>query len=245
MPTPHVLPCLALVAAALVGCSNGEPPPSPTSPARSAPQLPTSSPRLDIEAERAAVREVFLGYRRAITAQQGEVAFQHTSAKTIDHFESVRVAALEMPETKLRAAPLMDKIMILSLRARLTRAQLEGSTGKELFVMGIDRGWTGDDVAQLEPAEIRIDGDTARIGIRKGDIVLPSAAGFRAHREGSVWKLDVMSIQRFAEPTLRKAIQEIDPDEDKAITQAVALLTEKKVGPEIWQPLRQPASDKR
>lgn len=242
MRMPLLSSCVALASLLLAACSQDAPPPPATDAER--PVAQTSGSHLDIEAERAAVREVFLGYRNAIVAQRGEDAVRVTSVKTLDYYESMRVSALEMLEVEVRGASLMDKIMVLSFRARLTQAQLESSSGKDLFVMAVDRGWIGDDVGQSEPGEIRIDNDTARIGVRKGNVVLPSAAGLRAYREGSVWRLDVMSIRRVAEPALRAAVQKIDTDEDRAMVKMIEVLTDKKVGPEIWQPLRKRAKGK-
>jgi hypothetical protein len=242
-------PRLAFALTALLfvaACSKGDAsPPDPNAkPKTAAPDAPAPPKPVDSEAERAAVAGVFDGYKRAILAGKGAESTAFISDKTFAYYESMRVAALEMPAAEVRRAKVMDKLMILSLRARVARADLERWKSKELFVHAVDQGWIGDDVRDLEADEVRIDGDVAQIGIRKGATKVPPAMGFTAYREGGAWKLDIMSVRKIGEPALAAAMREIDRDEDRALLTVLGTLVDKKLDDGIWEPLAKGAQDK-
>jgi hypothetical protein len=185
--------------------------------------------------DEAAVRQVFLDYRKAIDAKRGHDAASVAATRTIDYFETMRRAALSMPAAELRKRPTMDRLMALTIRARFEPAVLRKLDGRGLFALGVDEGMVGKDVQSLDPGPVELDGDTARIGlVTRGDSV-PPQSGFRFDREKGAWKIDVMSITPLATPVLEQALARIDPDPDVAMVALLEKLVGKPLGATIWQ----------
>lgn len=234
---------------ALVACTSSDSPseksPQPEAPAKTEDPKPAEPQAASgVDAERAAVEEMFFAYKKSILSQDAEEAAAVVSQKTFDYYDAMRKAALTRSAEETHAAPLMDRMMILMFRSRVERSDLEAFDGKGAFMLGVEKGWIGDDAAKLEPGEIRIDGDTARIGVTAGGQTgIPSTLGFRAYREEGRWKLDVMSIRDASEPVLANAMKQIDPDEDKALLKVLSMVAERELDDSIWEPLVEPAGN--
>ncbi|AKT39511.1 hypothetical protein [Chondromyces crocatus] len=189
------------------------------------------------DADQAAVRDIFLRYRDAIVTRKGKEAVGVVSTKTLGYFDAMRTGALHMSASELRAQPVMDRLMILLLRARIPKEELQGWTGKELFAVAVDNGWVGDNVQSIQPSTIEIQGNEARIGARAGGEELPSAMGFKAYREEGGWKLDVMSIGEIAQQALQEQLGQIDPDADRALLMLLSQLLQRKLDASIFEPI--------
>lgn len=214
--------------------STGAKPAAP--PGKPTPTATAATPA-SLKADSAAVRKLFDAYRKAIMEKKGGEAADLVSDKTLAYFEAMRVAALEKPAAEVRSAPLMDRTMILLLRASVGKEDLLRWSGRDLFIAAIDRGWVGDDVQAMEADEIVIHGDEALLGGGAGGKSLPPELGLRAYREGKTWKLDVMSIRNAAEPALLKELQKLHPDVDRALIAVIGALLQRKIEESIWEPL--------
>lgn len=227
-----------------------EAPPSAAAPSAKAaapankPAASAASPPADVEKDTAAARELFVSYRKAIVARNGKEAVGLVSDRTIEYYDAMRVAALEKPAAEVRRAPLFDKMMILLLRARVPREDLQRWSGRDLFIHAVDQGWVGDEVQGLEPGKVTLEGAEARIGMRSGGKALPASMGFRAYREGKAWKLDVMSVAQAAEPALLEQLGRLNPDIDRALLTVVGNVIDRPVDDSLWEPLA-PRSDPR
>lgn len=194
-------------------------------------------PSAEEEKDMAAARGLFLDYRRAIVNRRGKEAAALVSDKTIAYYDAMRIAALEQPAGDVRSAPLFDKMMILLLRARLPKEDLQRWSGRDLFIYAVDQGWVGDDLQGLEPGKITIAGAEAHIGMQSGGKALPRSMGFRAYREGAAWRLDVMSVAQAAEPALLEQLGKLHPDIDRALLTVVGIAVEREVDESLWEPL--------
>lgn len=186
--------------------------------------------------DEAAVRQVFLGYRKAIDEKSGERAASFAATRTIEYFDAMRRAALSMPAAELRKQPMMDRLMALSMRARFDADVLRKLDGRGLFALGVDEGMVGKDVLSLEPGAAVVAGDTARIGLVSRGEEVPPESGFRFDREQGSWRLDVMSIAPLATPALEQALASVDADPDVAMVKLLEKIAGKPLGAAIWQP---------
>lgn len=202
----------------------------------------SSSAALPTENDVEGVRAVFLAYKKAVYDKDGEGAAKAASSTTIEYFETSRRAALSMPEATLRTKPLMFKLMVLMIRARLSADRLKAMDGRGLFVYAVNDGLVGQEGRNLEPHKIDFVGNNARLGIRKGETILPPELGFKVPREQGQWKLDVMSVadNDLVKKESEKAFASVDPDLDVAIVKIVAMHEKRPIGPEIWTPLEEP-----
>jgi hypothetical protein len=214
-----------------VSCTDGT-----TSAAAPAPAPVVERKPTDVSDEQA-IRAAFDGYREAILAHRGVEAAALVTDDIFDYMDSMRQAALTASADHTRRKTLMDKIMVLSLRARISLTDLKEMTGRELFAHSVDLGMNGDSSRGLEADVIEIHGDTAKVGLRKDGQTVPPSIGFRFAKSGGTWRLDVMSATRLATTALPDMLAAIDPDPDVAIAKVIELSSGKPVSKTIWEPL--------
>jgi hypothetical protein len=183
------------------------------------------------------VKRCFLDYREAIGKPDGERAASLAAASTLDYFEFTRRAALSMPEPELRKRGLMDRLQILTIRARIPAATLRAVDGRGLFAVAVQEGMTGSMAKTLEPGEVELDGSSARLGIRTDEETLPPGSGFRLAREADGWKLDVISVAALAEPEFEQMLRDLDPDLDVALLRVLSKVAKKPIDRSIFRPL--------
>ncbi len=191
-------------------------------------------------ADDAALRALLADYKKAIYARDGEKAAALVAEPTITYFEAVRKDALYAAEADVRKKPLMDRLMVVIVRARVDADRLRKSDGKGLFVHAVNEGMVGEEARTLEPGAVEVEGDLGKIGIRSGKDEVPPDLGFRAYRESGTWKLDVMSVSKIGAPALQKVLQDIDPDVDQAMLKLLEMMTGRKIGLEIYKPIDPP-----
>lgn len=243
--------CAVLAAALSFGCDSGRsaaPVDAPSASSSTTPASPEQSgatrssdtavaPAAPSAAEdEAAVRQVFLGYRKAIDEKSGERAASFAATRTIEYFDAMRRAALSMPAAELRKQPTMDRLMALTMRARFDAAVLRKLDGRGLFALGVDEGMVGKDVLSLDPGAVVVAGDTARIGLVSRGQEVPPESGFRFERERGHWRLDVMSIAPLATPALEQMLASVDADPDVAMVRLLEKIAGKPLGAAIWEP---------
>ncbi len=209
-----------------------------------------SSARAAANAERnkkdaAAVKDLFTKYRDAILSKDGKTAVSFVSKDNIQYYEKMRKHALRTPAAEVRAMGLFDKLMVLTLRAKMTAKELAGMDGRKVYIHGVEKGWIGDNVKKMEPSEVIVEGDVARIGLTIGPgKQLPPKAGFRALREGKAWRLDLLSIASLATQGLAAQLKRIDPDVDKALLKVMEIMSGKPQTMALFDPL-QPEGEKK
>jgi hypothetical protein len=201
---------------------------------------PSAAASASVEADKAAIGALVSEHKKAIYARDGDKAAALVAEPTIVYFESVRKDALAAPEADLRKKPLVDRLMILIIRARVDVERLRQGDGKSLFAYAVKEGMVGEEARTLEPGDVEVEGDMAKVGVRMGAQTLPPEVGFRAYREQGAWKLHLMSVMKLAGPALEQQLKGIDPDPDAAMIKVLETLLGRKVGAEIWQPLDPP-----
>jgi hypothetical protein len=215
-------------------CRDATPRPHAPAPEKAPPSA--AEPHTDGPDEQA-IRTAFVGYRDAVLSRRGAVAAELVTADIFDYMDSMRTEALTATADHVRRKALMDKYMVLTFRARISLADLKKMTGRELFAHSVDIGMNGDSSRGLEPDAIEIDGDVARVGLRKDGQTMPPSGGFRFVKSGGAWRLDVMSASRLATAALPQVLKSIDPDPDRAILKLLELGLGKPVPATLWEPL--------
>ena len=136
---------------------------TPSSPAAQQGQqgaAPSEEQRLE------AVRESVRDYAEALTAKDGEAAAALVVAATFGFYEDLRIAALRSTREQLESWDLMSVLMVLQIRSRVSRAELEALDGRGLFLRAVADGLVGDGVDEVGLDEIWIDEAGAHAEVR-------------------------------------------------------------------------------
>ena len=207
---------LLLSLAALIGCDRADP--------------------VDVSGVEAA----FEGYRTAALAADGETAVQHISQRTLDAFEVYRTQALTADGATVRVLPVMDRLMVATLRVQVGAERLSAMNGRDLFVYTVSEGMVGETsmrTAQMEA--VRIDGDSAVADfVARG----PRAPILEFHREDGAWKWDMMPVMDLGSEAFAEQARQAGMDVDELIFMSLSILAGEPIDESIYD---SPASEPR
>jgi len=195
-----------------------------------------------VRADQQAVRGVFDRYFNAVKQRDGKAASAYVTQSTIDYYQTMLDACLDFGEERTKAMPLMDRLMVVMVRHRVDPERLRSMTGHDLFVMGVDRGWVGDDsmnrlVSGAYDFEIDVKSETAAISL------VDSASGkvnkdiITLEREGGDWRLDLYTLMKKTQPVVRARIIEAEMTENQFILMVAGLNSDKPAEETVWQPV--------
>jgi hypothetical protein len=185
--------------------------------------------------EQAAVRAAFAEYKKRLLSGRTWTWPSLVSQRTVDYYGRARQRALEATEAEVRALPLPEKLLVLTLRHRLEPQQLRDWTAKRILDHAFRQGWIDKaSVADGEIGSVEIDGDHARAQFRHSGQRVPYDMELR--REDGRWKVDLVPLLVGAAPALRRLAAEQQWTEDELIVRLLEQGTSKQVSPAIWKP---------
>lgn len=184
-------------------------------------------PQAEADAVRAAARD----YIAAAHGRDGAAAARLVSRETRAHYARLARLAVSAPEAQVRAAPLMERLMILMYRHRVPAADLRGLAGDAAFAYTIDEGWvSGDADGGPDVSQVPVYGKDDHAVLGDGE------AAVYFIREDGAWRWDMM-------PTVRAASATLAPPPDSGMTEDEFVMFVLKYSsgrdpsPDIWRPL--------
>jgi hypothetical protein len=162
-----------------------------------APALPPSPAELEREREREVVREAVRRYAGALEARDVAAATATVASETFHLYEELRLLAASAPRTQLETLDLMSVMLVLQIRARFVRSELETVDGRALFERAVEAGLVGDEVRDVPLDEVWIDDAGAHAEIRiEGEPVVWLL------REDEQWRVDIPKMIRVLGPAI-------------------------------------------
>jgi hypothetical protein len=219
---------------------------APSTPSKSAGQAPartasdeaastSSAPTDPREAELLAL---WNEYRRCLVARDGTSALAVLTPETFAEYERLRRLSLELTRAELVQADLMDRVVVLSVRARLTGAELRAMTGRELLRLSIDRGWVGSNLPNSVKLK-RVEGRVAYVAFVENGEEMPFEIPM-LRQSGSRWGVDLVELSRLVRPAMQQLLTRLAEQHGTDLNGALILIIERLIGqapPEsIWDP---------
>ena len=130
---------------------------------------------------------------------------------------------------------IIDKLLVLRLRARLNPSQLDQLDGKTLLAHSIDEAMIGkNSILHSDIGKIRFKDSlaTARL-LAKG---FPLPMHYTYTKENGQWKLDITSILPKASFFMEKAAQGEKVSENQYVLDIIRYSEDRDIGPDIWHP---------
>jgi hypothetical protein len=187
--------------------------------------------------DEAAVRAAFTAYSALAASGRTTSWPSLVSRRTVDYYTRARERALSATEAEVRALPLDERFLVLTLRHRLDPDRLRAWSGKLIFDHSLRHGWVDKEAvvgSVLGPVEI--DGDQARAVLLDGGE--PLHYDLELRREDGRWKLDLVTIFRGDAVALQMRARQTRRTEDEMILYELEWATSTKVSPAIWTPAR-------
>jgi hypothetical protein len=187
--------------------------------------------------ETGAVRAAFDNYKSAILNDQGEDAVKYVDSRTMKYYSDMLELVKNANEAEVNALSVVDKMMVLTVRHRTSKEDILSFDGKELLVYAIKSGMVGkNSVSDNTIGEITIDNNFA-----KGQLISKGQKApfyFHFYKEDDQWKIDITSIFSVATATFENIIQESGQEENEFIFSLLEMVSGKKPGPEVWEPVK-------
>ncbi|TAE51723.1 MAG: hypothetical protein EAZ89_09710 [Bacteroidetes bacterium] len=187
--------------------------------------------------EEKAVRKSFEQYKKALLDENGAKAALWVDRQTIGYYQQVLLWVKEADSAQTDALPLLDKLMVFSVRHRTPHEDILSFDAKALFAYAVEKGMVGKgSVAGNSLGTLRIQNDQA-----EGQLISqgnPTSFYFTFHKEEGRWKLNLTRIFPLAEPALRQSVTDSEMEENAYFFYILELLTGEKPGPDIWQPVK-------
>lgn len=186
-----------------------------------------------------AVKQTFDSYTRALKARDGRTAAELVDRDTLAYFDQMRQHALRSRAQTVKGLNVMDKLMVLSIRAQLGAARLRTTSGKQFFALTVSRGMVAKNPGANQPLGLV----TVRGNDAEAAIAVPPASPVKPRwhfrKENGRWKLRLVPLLRMVAPYMKQMLRNIDPDENAALLKIIKMVATKPVrpvGPALWNP---------
>ena len=183
------------------------------------------------------VRKTFDGYKAAILNDKGEDALKYVDSRTIKYYGDIIGLVKTADSTKINTLSILDKLMVFSVRHRTAKSDILSFDGKALFVYAIKSGMVGkNSVTNLAVGEVIIENEFA-----KGQLIVNGQKApfyFHFYKEEGQWKLDLTSLFPLSTMAFKKIADESGVDQNEYLFSLLEMITGKKPGTEIWQPVQ-------
>lgn len=151
------------------------------------------------------VRQDYAKLKQALERGDGKTAASLVTADTLALYEKCRALAIDAPESTLRPLDQMSVVMVLQLRYLLTKNELQGMTGAELFAWGVEKGLLKKETVEgIEILGVEFDDTRAAASLTKHGQLLGNSK-FDFVQEDDHWKLDMLPIIDAGNLTLEQA----------------------------------------
>ncbi len=182
-----------------------------------------------------AVMATFDGYKQAILQDKGAEAATYVSQRTFDYYQQMADFSRHADSLQVDSLPVMDKMMVLLLRARTPKKDLLAMDGRAIFIYAIEQGMVGkNSVASNEVYRVMYEEDFARGDMKVRGQVVPLAMHF--YRESDTWKLDLTSLFPTTTLAFNKLISDSGRTENEYLEGMIRSVAARPKNP-IWKPL--------
>jgi hypothetical protein len=184
----------------------------------------------------AEIRNVYGAYMKALQHGDGARAAELADARTVEYYRGILDLARHADSTKVAGLDLLDRILVLGLRANSDRKELRHMEVREAMMIGSGSAMIGqDEMARMDLGTVSIEGDHASAPLTMYGFPLP--ASFHFNRENGQWKVDVTELFSFS----RMAFEELARQGEGTDTAWIMeLIGEPRGGSldSLWHPLQ-------
>lgn len=170
------------------------------------PETPTPAPSPvspELEREHELVRESVRRYAAALSSRDPAAATETVVRETFDLYEELRVLAATAPRARLEALDLMTVMLVLQIRVRFGRSELDVVDGRGLFERAVAAGLVGAQVDDVSLDEVWIDEAGAHAEVRmQGDPIV------WLRKQDEQWRIDIPAMIQMLGPAIESLARE-------------------------------------
>jgi hypothetical protein len=189
------------------------------------------------KAEEKLVKASFEKYKSSILNDKGEEAVRYVDSRTIKYYGNVLHWVKNADAGEVEKLSMLDKLMVFTIRHKTLREDILSFNGEGLLVYAIKSGMVGKhSVANASIGSVSIEE-----GFAKGQYVSngkETPLYFHFYKEENQWKIDLTSIFEVSTMAFKKMADESGQSESEYIFSLLEMMTHRKPGEEIWQPVK-------
>lgn len=189
------------------------------------------------QTEEQLVKKTFETYKSAILNDKGEEAVEQVDAKTINYYGDILDKVKTADSLTVDKFTLMDKLMVLIIRHRISKDEILTTNGKQLLVTAIKMGMVGkSSVMNNEVGVVKVNGNFAT-----GELLVQgqkTPLAFEFNKENGAWKLDLTAVFPAGEAAFRQMVKQSGEPENAYLLSLIELTSGKEPGAEVWVPVK-------
>lgn len=183
------------------------------------------------------VRKAFEKYKTAILSDKGKEAVNSVDTRTINYYNKIINETIALDSIGLDSLGTIDKLTVLTLKHKASKKELLKFDGKGVLEYAIKNGMVGkSSVVGTTIGEVIIEDNFAKGQLVKNGQEAPFY--FHFYKEDEVWKIDITSLFSIGTIAIQKMIKDSGTDENVFFVNLLELITNKKPGTELWQPIK-------
>lgn len=182
------------------------------------------------------VSSVFENYKIALTNGNGSEAVKYVNQSTINYFNNILGWIRYADSTQIAQARVFDKLMILVVRHKATKEEIQSMDGAGLLAYCISNGLIGKPpISGSTISNIKIVDKTAT-----AQIVMKSKPQnfYLQFFEEKNWKIDLTAIFNDSNAKLQSIATEQHTTETELVLYIIEKNLKKTVTKEIWKPIK-------
>lgn len=188
------------------------------------------------QSDKKLVLRSFENYKNAILTDKGKLAVDCVDSRTMNYYSSILDKAKTADSLAVDSMGIIDKLTVLIMRHKITKADLLNFNGKDLFIYAIDNGMVGkNSVVNAELGDVITSGDFSKAEFLVNGQKTPFFLHF--YREDKVWRIDITHLFSLGSLAFKKMIEESGEEENDFILNILEVLTGKKPAENIWKPI--------
>jgi hypothetical protein len=183
------------------------------------------------------VRKSHKKYTDAILNDQGAEAVKYVDSRTVTYYSDILNTTLHADSTTIEGLGILDKMMVLLMRHKMSADELLSFDGKSLLIHAVNLGMVGKSGAsKIKIGKVTIKGNFASAEIISGGKVLPYSYDF--YKEGKTWKIDLTSSFPAVSVAFKQVAQSTEMSENEFIFEIMELASAKKVSQDVWNKIQ-------
>ena len=189
------------------------------------------------ESEEQTIIAAFDAYKQAVLDGDGVETVAWVAHNTIAYYGDMLELALEADSLQVDSLPLLDKMMVLTVRHRTPKEDLLSFDGEKMIIYAVKAGMLSkNSVATHSIGNVTVEGEQA-----KGELFIaeqPSTIFMDFYKESDRWKVDLTSLFDISTMVFKKMVEDSGQPENEVILSALGMVSDTRPGPEIWQPIK-------
>ncbi len=184
------------------------------------------------------VKNCYKNYKQGLLKGNGKLAIANINKAGMEYYDIIMDYVLEADSTTVTAMPLIDKLMILSLRWRSNPNDLIKlkESGINLFEYGVNMGFIGQEaISNSELGSITFKDNIATARVINNGREIPMQ--FKFVKEEGKWKFDVKYVMMQTGYGLQQFIGQSGMSEEEYMMDLLSKMSSKPLSNDVWKPI--------